>query len=139
MTNSEMFKKAHKIARQTVSLVGNYSIAFKLALKKVWSEAKNSIDIEALEKKGFNRWTKGDMDRLYFNIEKSGDLDVDYYKTGNVRSAYLNGERISNAEAYRLMTVKCFINLKHDNNLVVQHGGLEAREIVRELAEKAMN
>lgn len=95
-------------------------------------------DIEALEKKGFRRWTKGNKDRLYFNIEKSGYMDVDYYKTGNVRSAYLNGERISNAEAYRLMSVKCFINLKHKNNLVVQRGGLEARDIVLSLAEKAM-
>lgn len=101
-------------------------------------KAKNTVDIEALEKKGFSRWTKGNKDRLYFNVEKSEYLDVDYYKTGNVRSAYLDGERISNAEAYRLMAVKCFINLKHDNNLVVQRGGLEAREIVRSLAEKAM-
>ena len=31
-----MFKKAHKIARETVEVVGDYSIAFKLALKKVW-------------------------------------------------------------------------------------------------------
>lgn len=48
-------------------------------------------EIKALEKKGFNRWTKGDMDRLYFDIKKSGYLDVDYYKSGNVSSAYLTG------------------------------------------------
>lgn len=40
MTNSEMFIKAHKIARETVKVVGNYSIAFKLALKQVWAVAK---------------------------------------------------------------------------------------------------
>lgn len=45
MTNSEMFKKAHQIARETVEVVGNYSIAFKLALKQVWAYAK------AVEKK----------------------------------------------------------------------------------------
>ena len=96
-------------------------------------------EIKALEKKGFNRWTKGDMDRLYFNIEKSEYLDVDYYKSGNVSSAYLNGERISNAEAYRLMAVKCFIDLKNDNELVVQYGNEEAQDVVRKFAEKAMN
>lgn len=96
-------------------------------------------EIKALEKKGFNRWTKGDMDRLYFDIKKSGYLDVDYYKSGNVSSAYLNGERISNAEAYRLMSVKCFIDLKNGNKLVVQYGSEEAQDVVRELAEKAMN
>ena len=94
-------------------------------------------EIKALEKKGFNRWTKGDMDRLYFNIEKSGYLD--YYKSGNVSSAYLEGERISNAEAYRIMAVKCFIDLKKDNELVVQYGNEESQKVVRELAEKAMN
>lgn len=99
---------------------------------------KRNINIKVLEKKGFRRWTKGNKDRLYFNVEKSGYLDVDYYKTGSVRSAYLNGERISNAEAYRLMAVKCFINLKRGNHLVVQRGDLEAREIVCSLAEKAM-
>ena len=40
MTNKEMFIKAHKIARETVEVVGNYSIAFKLALKQVWAVAK---------------------------------------------------------------------------------------------------
>lgn len=32
MNNKTLFKKAHKIARQTVAEVGNYQIAFKLAL-----------------------------------------------------------------------------------------------------------
>ena len=100
---------------------------------------KEEMFIKALEKKGFNRWTKGDMDRLYFNIEKSENLDIDYYKSGNVCSAYLDGERISNAEAYRLMAVKCFIDLKNGNELVVQYGSEEAQDVVRELAEKAMN
>ena len=39
---SEMFKKAHKMARGMVEAVGNYSIAFKLALKQVWALAKAS-------------------------------------------------------------------------------------------------
>lgn len=42
MTNSEMFKKAHKIARETVEVVGDYSIAFKIALKQVWAVAQAS-------------------------------------------------------------------------------------------------
>ena len=99
---------------------------------------KNILNIEELEKRGFNRWAKGDMDRLYFNVEKSEYLDVDYYKSGNVSSAYLEGERISNAEAYRIMSVKCFIDLKNDNELVVQYGNEEEQKLVRELAEKAM-
>ena len=99
---------------------------------------KDILNFEELENKGFNRWTKGDMDRLYFNIEKSEYFEVEYYKSGNVSSAYLEGEHISNAEAYRLMSVKCFIDLKKDNELVVQCGNEESQKIVRELAEKAM-
>ena len=95
-------------------------------------------EIKALKKKGFYRWTKGDMDRLYFDIKKSGYLDVDYYKSGNVSSAYLNGERISNAEAYRLMAVKCFIDLKNGNKLMVTYGSEEAQDVVRKFAEKAL-
>ena len=49
---------------------------------------KNILDIKELENKGFNRWTKGDMDRLYFNVEKSEYFEVEYYKSGNVSSAY---------------------------------------------------
>lgn len=108
------------------------------AWKMAWAQVKNCIDIDALEKKGFSRWTKGDMDRLYFSLEKSGALELDYYKSGNLRSADLNGERISNAEACRLLAVKCFIDLKNGNKLVVQYGREDAQDTVRELAEKAM-
>lgn len=135
----ELMENAWNIAREgQKAFGGKVSEYFAQALKMAWAQAKSSINIEALEQKGFNRWTKGDMDRLYFNIEKSGDLDADYYKTGNMRSAYLNGERISNAEACRLLSVKCFIDLKNDNKMVVQYGREDAQDVVRELAEKAM-
>ena len=101
-------------------------------------EKSEMLNIEERENKGFNHWAKGDMDRLYSNVEKSEYLDVDYYKSGNVSSAYLEGERISNAEAYRIMSVKCFIDLKNNNELVVQYGNEEVQKLVRELAEKAM-
>lgn len=41
MKKSLMFKKAHEIARSINGQVGNYSIAFKLALKRVWKMVKN--------------------------------------------------------------------------------------------------
>ena len=43
MTNSEIFIKAHQMARQTVAIVGNYFIAFRLALKKVYAVLKNIV------------------------------------------------------------------------------------------------
>ena len=40
MTKSELFKSAHAMAKATVEAVGNYMVAFKLALKFIHSEAK---------------------------------------------------------------------------------------------------
>lgn len=138
-TKKEIMSKAWEIAREgQKAFGGKVSEYFAEALKMAWAQAKNGLDIEALEKKGFNRWTKGNMDRLYFNLEKSGDLELDYYKNGNLRAADLNGERISNAEACRLLAVKCFIDLKNGNKLVVQYGREDAQDMVRDLAEKAM-
>lgn len=138
-TKKEIMVNAWRIAREgQKEFGGKVREYFAQALKMAWAQAKESIDIEALEKKGFNRWTKGNMDRLYFNLEKSGDLELDYYKNGNLRAADLDGERISNAEACRLLAVKCFIDLKSGNKLVVQYGREDAQEMVRNLAEKAM-
>ena len=139
MTKKEIMSNAWKIAKEgQKEFGGKVSEYFAQALKMAWAQVKNGLDIEALEKKGFNRWTKGDMDRLYFSLEKAGVLELDYYKSGNLRSADLNGERISNAEACRLLAVKCFIDLKKGNQLVVQCGREDAQDMVRDLAEKAM-
>lgn len=48
MTKSELFKRAHKMARNTVAIVGNYSIAFKLALIHLYKEMANSAYISAV-------------------------------------------------------------------------------------------
>lgn len=95
-------------------------------------------DIEALEKKGFRRWTKGNKDRLYFNIEKSGYMDVDYYNTGNISFAAIDGEEISHRFAGQILSVKCFIDLKHENKLVIQYGGPEAQEVVENVVKKVL-
>lgn len=135
----EIMSKAWEIAREgQKGFGGKVSEYFAQALKMAWAQAKNTISVESLEKKGFNRWTKGDMDRLYFSLEKAGVLELDYYKSGNLRSAELDCERISNAEACRLLAVKCFIDLKKGNKLVVQSGREDAQDMVRDLAEKAM-
>lgn len=136
----ELMEKAWNIAREgQKAFGGKVSEYFAQALKMAWAQAKNAIDIEALEKKGFNRWTKGDMDRLYFNIERSGHMDVDHYNTGNISYAAIDGEEISHRFAGQILSVKCFIDLKNDNRLVIQYGGPEAREIVKNVVEKVLN
>ena len=66
--------------------------------------------ITKLEKNGFNRWTKGNHDRLYINATLLG-LECSYYKTGNISSAHFNGELISNAEGYRLKGAKTYVDV----------------------------
>lgn len=50
MNNSALFKEAHKKARKTVSIVGDYQIAFTLALREVVAEQKKVVIL----KKSFN-------------------------------------------------------------------------------------
>lgn len=66
--------------------------------------------ITKLEKNGFNRWTKGDYDRLYINATQLG-LKCTYYKTGSIDLAYFNDELISNAEGYRLKGAKTYVDV----------------------------
>jgi hypothetical protein len=67
--------------------------------------------VNELLEKGFKRWTKGNMDRLYINAGQLG-LVCQYYKSGNIRSAEFNGQSISNCEARRLQASKTFIDIK---------------------------
>lgn len=69
--------------------------------------------IKALEEKGFNRWTKGNIDRLYISASQLG-LVCTFYKTGNISTAVFQGERISNSQARRMMGAKTFLDLKTD-------------------------
>lgn len=48
MNNSKLFKQAHKIARQTVAEVGNYQIAFKLALVELRNKPTKTQKVKAV-------------------------------------------------------------------------------------------
>lgn len=69
--------------------------------------------IAKLETKGFKRWTKGNLDRLYINASQLG-LVCDYYNTGNIKYAEFNGEHISNSQGYRYKAAKTFVDVKTD-------------------------
>lgn len=74
--------------------------------------------LDALTRAGFKRWTKGALDRMYINAGQLG-LVLDYYNTGNVRDAHLNGESISNSQGRRLKEAKTFLDL---TSLIVYSG-----------------
>lgn len=66
--------------------------------------------IQELVNRGFNRWTKGNMDRLYVNADTLG-LECDYYKTGNICYATFQGEKISNTHAKEMRSAKTYIDV----------------------------
>lgn len=67
--------------------------------------------ITELESKGFKRWQKGNLDRLYINAAQLG-LICTYYKTGNIHTAEMNGVLVSNSEGYRIKAAKTFVDVK---------------------------
>ena len=66
--------------------------------------------IAKFEDAGFQRWTKGTMDRLYIKANMLG-LNCEYYKTGNISYAEFRGEKISNSEAGRMKAAKTYIDI----------------------------
>lgn len=74
-------------------------------------EKGTNIDIKVYENAGFKRWTKGGHDRLYIDAESLG-LEIERYKTGNVRSATWQGDRISNTDGRRLIASKIYVDVK---------------------------
>ena len=97
----------------------------------------NNEMIQKLEGYGFNRWTKGTMDRLYINARDLG-LECVYYNTGNIRGARFCGTGISNCEARRMKAAKTYIDIKtgivySDNRDLAQR----AEEILEEVRRGA--
>ena len=71
MTKSEIFIKAHQIAKSTVAAVGHYVIAFSLALKKVYKMA---------------------VEKKLVITGKNGNKVTFVYENGIIRSYDENGE-----------------------------------------------
>ena len=93
------------------------------------------INFEEAASKGFSRWTKGDKDRLYFNIADSGVLDIDRYKSGSISSSYLDGEKISHARANRILATRAYMDLKN-GEVIVASG--DEHDLVADAFEKAL-
>lgn len=72
--------------------------------------------IEKLEELGLTHWTKNGNDRIYVNyayhFEDIFGLKLEFYKTGNIKSAYLNGEKISNSEAKKYFYSRPYYDCK---------------------------
>lgn len=63
------------------------------------------------EELGIKLWEKGNMKRYYINLYHMTGLTIKYYKTGNISDAFINDERISNSEAYRMKAAKTYYDV----------------------------
>tara|TARA_R100001015_G_C4621950_1_gene179269 strand:+ start:1097 stop:1393 length:297 start_codon:yes stop_codon:yes gene_type:complete len=73
-----------------------------------------------LEDGSHNLWENYNKRRLYLDWTKLVNLEIDRYNTGNISSAFLEGEKISNSKAYKYLQGKAFIDL-NTNKLECQY------------------
>ena len=129
INRSNLFRRAHALAHQIVSSCSSYHAALGLALARVWKAMKEEMKkalAEALEilpgtkvksaealqdLKAYGKvWVGGKHKRLYLNAKDLG-LKCDYYHSGNISRAWVNGEDISNCEARRIINAGAYIDL----------------------------
>lgn len=67
--------------------------------------------ITRLVEAGGKEWIGGTNHRVYFKPQNILGLDVEYYKSGSLRNVTLNGERISNSKAGRIINAKLYVNV----------------------------
>lgn len=112
LNNSERFIIAHQTAKQIRSYFDSYRGAFAYALSEVYAmerqekQATEKTTAEKLEDLGIEAWEHNGMKRYYINddqLEAVFGLSIGRYNTGNISSAWLNDERISNSKAYKLI------------------------------------
>lgn len=143
----KIMKRAWEIAKNAAAQFGGKAREYMAeALRMAWAETKgtakqNRDDIIAALTKKYGRWTKQGFngkvyDRIYFNATDLG-MEVSYYKTGNVSSAAIDGESISNCEARRIMGSKAYFDLTdntlHMDGIMERHFGSKITAAVAEL------
>jgi len=75
--------------------------------------------VSALVALGGREWKAVNQHRVYFNLDACAamtGLSVGYYKTGNVSCATLDGKKVSNSEARRILrnigSTKTYVDLR---------------------------
>lgn len=94
MTKREIMVRAHELAR---TMKGDYSARLALGLQQAWFEAR-LLDM------GGNLWEKAGHSRIYLNnLAHLYGLEISRYNTGNISHATLDGEKISNNSARKIL------------------------------------
>lgn len=94
----------------------------------------NKYNVEKIREIG-NEWIKGEHHRIYINnYSDLIGLSVNHYGTGNISSASLNGEKISNTRAKKLLGGTVFYDIKTDR-IVGQYISDDAMELIKAALE----
>lgn len=114
----------------------NYSKLFQDAHKEA-REIVSEDKIAKLEKQGWSRWTKGNFDRLYFNVQKADVLGLEYRTTGTISNATWNGKEISSGEARRILSMKAYVDIASGKLSVryYRNGDSDEAEMLRKAAQ----
>lgn len=104
---SEIMKNAWTIRKATRCTMSE-------ALKMSWAKAKTpvktveTLTVEDLTSMGGKLWEKGNLRRVYFNrseLMQLCNVEVSYYKTGNLSSFSIGGKGTSNCFGRDIMSV----------------------------------
>ena len=123
MNNSELFKAAHKAAKEIKSIVGDYVIAFSLSLKKIYADIKAFTDLHGEAKKSAS-----------YRISVLNFLDEKVELTEGESKVYL---QICEADEFDGMPAESFANLcdymeLSKNQIRVFLGGLREKRVLNE-------
>jgi hypothetical protein len=93
-------------------------------------EQEDKPTLESLLAIGGKEWQSGDKHRVYFNdLAKRYGLDLNFYGTGNISSASLDGEKISNSKAKKIDSYLRFAKLWYDfSDNEFHHKDLEPKD-----------
>lgn len=113
MTKSEIFTKAHAIAKKTVAIVGDYVVALSLALKEVY-KSMSSIESK-LVAEGLKVWEGGAHRRIYLNhiddyVKAFSHVEAASYKRGFIKTVSINGEELSATKTGMISTSKVYFD-----------------------------
>lgn len=118
------------------------SLAARIAIGHMKRPAKTiAFTIDTMTAIGGRRWQKNSMDRVYLNdfVTVPG-LELDHYKSGNISGAWLDDEKVSNAEGGRLATAVDKVYFDNaDGRIYIKWGWSSPRSLDRdEIADRIL-
>ena len=128
----DIMVRAHQLA---ATMEGDYMARMALALRQAWAEARNAgknLEDRLIEAGG-KLWERHGKRRIYFNrLHEWYGLTYETYNTGNIRDAWVDGQRVSNNEGRGILYTLQYGKLWYD----IDEGTFASRDIPERMASK---